>query len=133
MKNKLITLTLLLFIILSLTGCGNSNSKTLTCTVTDTKDGRTTTSDLVVKVINNEVRDMTLTLDITLPKGAEDYRQAMIYQLSQKTDKIYSTNNGLKAVFDMGSSYFNTLGITKDASYSELKEVLELQGYTCKE
>ncbi len=133
-KNKLVVILLLLLIMLiSITGCGNSDTKTLKCSVTNSTDGRNMTSDLKVKVKNDEVKDMTLTLNIELPKDQQANKQAMIYQMRQKTDQVYSTDNGIKAIFGMNSSYFNTLGITKNASYSELKQVLELQGYTCEE
>ncbi len=132
MKNKPIVLILLLIMSLSITGCGNSKTRNLKCSATESQDGRTTTSDLEVKVKNDEVKDMTLVLNIVLPENNQAYQQAMISQLRQKTDQIYVTNNRIKAVFGM-DTYFNALGISKDASYSELKQVLEIQGYTCKE
>ena len=133
MKNKLIMISFMITILVSLTGCGNSNTKVLNCSVTSSQEGRNTTSDLEVKIRNGEVKDMVLTLNIELPKDQQSYKQAMIYQMSQKTNRIYETENGIRAVFDMNSSYFNTLGITKEASYNELKQVLELQGYVCEE
>lgn len=133
MKNKLIVGSLLLIMLVCITGCGNSNTRVLKCSATNSQDGRETTSDLEVKVRDNEIKDMTLTLNIELSSKQQSYKQAMIYQLRQKTDRVYSTDKGIEAVFGMGSSYFNTLGITKDVSYGELKQVLELQGYTCEE
>lgn len=133
MKNKKIALLLLLVMLLCTTGCTNNKAKTLKCTAENSQEGRNTTSDLKVKIKNGEVKDMTLTLNIELPEDQQNNKQAMINQLRQKTDQVYITNNGIKAVFGMGSSYFNTLGITKDVSYNELKQVLELQGYTCEE
>ncbi len=133
MKNKLMMLLLLLIMTISITGCGNSNTKTLKCSATSSRDIGKTTSDLKVKIKNNEVKDMTLTLNVELSKEQQSYKQAMIYQMRQKTDQVYATDKGIEATFGMGSSYFNTLGITKDVSYSELKQVLELQGFTCKE
>lgn len=133
MKNKIIAFVLLIILSVSMTGCGNRHSKTLNCTATNSSDGRTTTSDLKVKVENNEVKDMTLTLNVVLPDDQQFYKQSMIYQMRQKTDRVYATDNGIKAIFGMGSSYFDTFGITTGASYGELKQVLELQGYTCKE
>ncbi len=133
MKNKLMVLLLILIMSVSLTGCGNSKTKTLNCSVTNSQDGRNMTSDLEVKIKNDEVKDMTLTLNIELPEEQQAYKQNMISQMRQKTDRVYATNDGIKAIFGMGNSYFDTLGITKDVSYSELKQVLELQGYTCEE
>ncbi len=133
MKSKLIIIVFMTTILISLTGCGNSNTKTLNCSVTNYQDGGSKTSDLEVEIKNGEVKDMTLTLNIELTKNQQSYKQAMIDQIRQKTNQVYSTKNGIKAIFDMNSSYFNTLGISKDVSYSEIKQVLELQGYTCKE
>lgn len=131
MKNKLIVLSILLIMLVITTGCGNT--KTLNCSASSSQDGRNSTSDLKIKVKNDEVKNMTLTLNVELPEDQQEYKQAMMYQMLQKTDRVYSTKNGIKAIFGMDSSYFNTLDITKDASYSELKQVLELQGFTCEE
>lgn len=117
--------------VVSLTGCGNT--KTLKCTATSSEDNRHTKSDLEVTFDGEEVRDMTLSLDIELPDDQQSYKQSMIYQLRQKTNQVYSTQKGIKAVFDMDSTYFQSLGVTKEASYGELKQVLEIQGYTCEE
>jgi len=57
--------------------------------------------------------------------------QSIINQMLQKTNKVYSTENGIRAIFGMGSEYFDAFGLSKDVSYSEVKQVLEIQGYTC--
>ncbi len=129
---KLITISLVLIMLVSLTGC-NGNTKTLKCSATSTEENRTSTSDLKVKIKDGEVKDMSLTLNVKLPKEELAYKQAMMEQMLQKTNLVYSTNDGIKAIFDMNNSYFKPLGITKNATYGELKQVLELQGYTCQE
>lgn len=133
MKNRIFMVILLVIILVSLTGCGNSNTKTLKCSATSSQEGRKTMSNLEVKIKNDEVKDMKLTLNIELPEDEQSYKQAMINQMRQKTNQVYITNEGIKAIFGMNSSYFDTLGVTTDASYSELKQVLELQGYSCEE
>lgn len=133
MKNKIIVLSLLLVVLVCITGCGNSNTKILKCSVENNEEGRKSTSDLEVKISDNEVKDMELTLEMELSSRQQSYKQAIMYQMRQKTDRVYETEKGIKAIFGMGSAYFNTLGITKDVSYSELKQVLQLQGYTCEE
>ncbi len=133
MKNKLKGFSLIIVILMCLTGCGNSNTKTLSCTATGKEDYGKTTSLLKVKIKDDEVRDMSLTLNVELSSGNASYKQAMISQMRQKTSQVYETEKGIKAIFDMGSSYFNTLGVTTDATFSELKQVLEIQGYTCEE
>jgi len=130
MKSKLITSFFLIIILLSLTGCGNT--RTLSCTATSSEDGRITTSDLEIEIGEKEIEDMTLILNVKLPKEEQSSKQAMMYQMRQKTNQVTATADGIRAVFDMGNSYFDSFGITKDVSYSELKQVLELQGYTCK-
>lgn len=124
-------LVLLLIMLVSMTGC--SNNKTLKCTATNSEDNRNTTSNLEVTFKDEKLEDMTLSLDIELPAEEQSYKQSMMYQLRQKTNQVYSTQKGIKAVFGMDSTYFDSLGVTKDAKYGELKQVLELQGYTCEE
>lgn len=130
MKSKLFIL--ILFFSLIVTGCG-SETKTLKCTATSNNDIGTTNSDLEIKVRSGEVKDMTLTVEVELTEDNQEYKEAMAYQMLQKTSQVYTTEKGLRAIFDMDNSYFQTLNISKDASYSELKQVLELQGYTCEE
>jgi len=133
MKNRALMILLVLTILISSSGCDNSNTKTLNCTVTSSQEGRNTTSDLEIKIKDDKVKDMKLTLNIELSEETQSSKREMMQTLRQKTDKVYSRDNGIEAVFDMNNSYFDTLGITQDASYSELKQVLELQGYTCEE
>ncbi len=129
MKNKLILLMIMISLI---TGCGNSNRKVLNCSVTSSEEGTTSKSDLKIKVKNNEIEDMRLTLNMTLSKEQKAYREAIMAQMRQKTDRVYATNDGIKAIFGMDSSYFDNFGISKTGTVGELKQVLELQGYTCK-
>ncbi len=133
MKNRLRLVLLIAFFLVSLTGCGNDHIKTLSCLATNSENGLKTKSDLKITIKDNQVEDMELTLNVVLPDGEQSYKQAMMSQMRQKTSKVYSTKDGIKAIFGMGSSYFDAFGITKDASYNELKQVLELQGYTCKD
>ncbi len=133
MKNRLKGFLLIIITLICLTGCGNSNSKTLSCSVTNNQDYGKVTSLLEAKIKDNEVKDMSLTLNIEIPEENDIFKRSMISQMRQKTSQVYETKNGIKAVFNMGSSYFNTLGVSKDASYNELKQVLEIQGYTCEE
>ncbi len=133
MKNKIVTILLVMTILISSSGCEKSNTKTLNCTVTSSSEGRNTTSDLKIKIKDDEVRDMKLTLNIELSEEEQSNKRAIMNQLRQKTEKVYSRENGIEAEFDMGNSYFSTLGITTDAKYSELKQVLEFQGYACEE
>lgn len=130
MKSKLRTTLYLIIVLLSITGCGNT--RTLSCSATNLEDGRITSSDLDVEIEDKEIEDMTLTLNVKLPKEQQSYKRAMIDQMREKTNQVTATADGVRAVFDMGSSYFDSFGITKNVSYSELKQVLELQGYTCK-
>ncbi len=130
MKNKILNTIILVLLVLLLTGCGNDTS--LTCTVEETMNGRPTKSELVAKIKDETIEDMQLTMTIELPGNQVANKQTLMNQLRQKTRQVYSTNDGVKAIFDMNSEYFSTLGITPDVSYSELKQVLEIQGYTCK-
>ncbi len=127
MKNK-IGLILLISLVF-LTGCGNT--KTLNCSVTSKEEGGETVSNLRIKIKDNKIDDMRLTLNMTLSPEQKAYKQTIIEQMQQKTDRVYATNDGIKAIFGMDSSYFDNFGISKDAKIGEVKQVLELQGYTC--
>ena len=50
----------------------------------------------------------------------------------QGKSKVTSTEEGIRLNSGMDGSYFASLGVTKDTKYGELKQVLELQGFTCK-
>lgn len=129
MKNKLLVIFCLGALLITLTGC--SSTKTLTCKTTEEKDGRTSNSTLEVKIKDEEVKDMNLTVEMTLSPEQQYFKQSIINQMLQKTNKVYSTENGIRAIFGMGSEYFDAFGLSKDVSYSEVKQVLEIQGYTC--
>ncbi len=128
MKSKVFIILIILFM---MSGCG-SKTKTLYCTATSSEEGRTSESELRIRVKNEEVQDMRLTLNMTLSKEEKAYREMIMDQMRQKTDKVYATNEGVKAIFGMDSSYFEGFGISKEASIGEIKQVLELQGYSCK-
>lgn len=130
MKRKIKTLSILLISLMLLTGCGST--KTMECTTTEKSDGKITESNLSVRVKKDNIEDMTLALNITLPEEQQSYKQLIITQMKQKTPQVYATNNGIRAIFDMNSSYFEALGVSSSSSFSEIKQVLELQGYSCK-
>lgn len=128
MKNKLIII--LLVAMFSLTGC--TKTQKLTCQTTSEKDGNVSSSMLTIKIKDEKVINMNLNLDIKLSESQQPYKQYMLEQLKQKTKNVYTTKDGLIANFGMGSDYFKSLGLTSEVTYQELKDVLEIQGYTCK-
>ena len=44
-----------------------------------------------------------------------------------------STKDGIKLTSDMKSDYFDALELNKNSTSEEMKEVLETQGFICKE
>lgn len=111
----------------------SKNIKTLTCNVSGEMYEMQTLTTLEVKVKRNVVKDMKVTIDVTIPEEYQSEKQNLInnFMASGKM-QVTSTENGIKLKSDMKSNYFNTLGLDTNSSYNELKSALELQGYTCK-
>lgn len=105
----------------------------LTCTASGTFYELESVNTLTVKVKNNKIKSMNLAMDVTLPKDYEAQKDALIASIEREGKmQVTSTENGMMLKTGMGSDYFKSFGLSTDSSYNELKEVLELQGYTCK-
>lgn len=130
MKKRYILI--LLFIVLLLTGCGNK--KTLTCTSIDEASTLKKYSTLTIKVNENKIDDMKFVVDIIFPQEYQNQRQAMINEI--KTSKPYMQavliTDGIRLITEDKNDSFIGIPTDQEISYNELKEVLELQDYTCK-
>lgn len=128
-KRYLIILLILMFM---LTGCGNK--KTLTCTSTDESSELKKYSTLTIKVKENKIDDMKFVVDIIFPTEYLSQRQAMMNEI--KTSKPYmqvvAIDNGIRLITEDKNNSFIGIPTDQEITYSELKEVLELQDYTCK-
>lgn len=121
-----------LLLVLTLTGC--SDAKRLTCTSTDESDGTTKFSTLNIKVKDKEVKDMKFTVDMIFPAEAQNQRQTYIDNIKRTKPFIDATliDGGIRMVTKMEDGSFIGIDAGQEITISELREVLEVQGYTCK-
>ncbi|MDE5539416.1 MAG: hypothetical protein K2J20_02895 [Bacilli bacterium] len=105
----------------------------LTCTASGSMYEMDSVSTLKVKVKNNKIKKMDLTIDVVVPENKGYQKEEMINAMnSEGKMQVVSTDEGMRLSTGMNSDYFKTFGLSTESSYSELKKVLELQGYTCK-
>lgn len=109
------------------------NTKELTCTINGTMYEMDSLTTLRVTIKNNEVRNMKIDFDITIPEESLAQKQEIIsYFQSQGNSEITPTDKGFRMSSGLYSDYFNSLGLSTTSSYNEVKQGLEFQGYTCK-
>lgn len=109
------------------------NIKTLTCTTKSDFQGMDSVINLEIDIKNKEVQDMNLAIDVTIPKEYLNQKQSIIDSIAASGKmQVTSTKNGMRLKAGMNSNYFNSLGLDTNTSSNELKQVLESQGYTCK-
>lgn len=109
------------------------NTEELTCTVNTKMYEMDSLTTLKVTVKNNEIRNMKVDMDITVPEEAMAQKQELInYFKSQGKSEVTTTDKGFRLSSGMYSDYFNSLGLSTKSSYNEIKQVLEFQGYKCK-
>ena len=130
MKKKYIWL---LSCVVLLTGCGNRES--LVCISTTESDEATSYATLDIDIKDNKIYDMEFTVDMEFP---EEYTSqlrtiASNIQASKPYMEVYIVDNKIRMITtgDRDDSFLG-IKIDQEITYGELKEVLELQGYTCK-
>ena len=130
MKKKYIWL---LSCVVLLTGCGNRES--LVCISTTESDEATSYATLDIDIKDNKIYDMEFTVDMEFP---EEYTSqlrtiASNIQASKPYMEVYIVDNKIRMITtgDRDDSFLG-IKINQEITYGELKEVLELQGYTCK-
>ncbi len=133
--------TWIIFIVLLLIGCTLSiyiidlkNTKTLTCLAEDTSSDIKTKSNLEIKVNNQKIKDMTFTVNMIFPEELLDQRQNYVNTIRQTKPYMSAsvTDEGIKFVTKEHGSSFIGIDTSQKITISELKQVLEVQGYTCK-
>ena len=129
MKKKYIWL---LSCVVLLTGCGNRES--LVCISTTESDEATSYATLDIDIKDNKIYDMEFTVDMEFP---EEYTSqlrtiASNIQASKPYMEVYIVDNKIRMITtgDRDDSFLG-IKIDQEITYGELKEVLELQGYTC--
>lgn len=133
-KRRIIMIgTIIIVALIALIMYSEKNTKTLKCTTNGDFNDMESESTLLVEIKKNKIKDMNITIDVKIPKEYESQKDSLIASIqAQGKMKASSTKDGMELTADMNSGYFDVLGLNKESSYNELKEVLELQGYTCK-
>lgn len=121
-----------LVLIVLLTGC--SETKKLVCTDRDDSSEIQKMSNLVIKVKDKKIKDMRFTVDMIFPANVQNQRQSYINEIKRTKPYMEATliDNGIRLVTKMEDGSFIGIDAGQEITVSELREVLELQGYTCK-
>jgi len=130
MRKKWIVIIFL--VMLSLTGC--KDTKKLTCTDEDVSSDIKKISDLSIKVKDKQIKDMTFTVDMIFPKESLSQRQSYMDEIRRTKPymDVSLIDSGIRIVTEMEDGSFIGIDAGQEITISELKEVLEIQGYTCK-
>ena len=130
MKKKYIWL---LSCVVLLTGCGNRES--LVCISTTESDEATSYATLDIDIKDNKIYDIEFTVDMEFPEEYTSQLRAIAsnIQASKPYMEVYIVDNKIRMITtgDRDDSFLG-IKIDQEITYGELKEVLELQGYTCK-
>lgn len=131
MKTRHIVMAIILIIALSMFISGYG-VKTLTCTTVGELYESPSKSTLEISLKDNKIKDMYVTIDVKLNDELMAQRDVLIQNIeAQGKSEAIATKDGIKLSSKMGSSFFTSMGLTSNTKYSELKEVLEVQGFTC--
>lgn len=138
---KKINRTLIIFVILLLLGFGiivylidSQNTKTLICIAEGTSSNIKTKSNLEIKVNNNQIKDMKFTVDMIFPEELLNQRQNYVNAVRQNKPYMSAsvTDKGIRLVTKEHGGSFIGIDTSQEITISELKQVLEVQGYNCK-
>lgn len=131
MKKKYILL--LSCMVFLLTGCGNS--EVLVCTSVSESEDITSYSTLDIVVKDKKIYDMKFTVDMEFPEEYQSQLRTIAsnIQSSKPYMDVYIVDDKVRMITtgDRDDSFLG-IKIDQEITYGELKEVLELQGYTCK-
>lgn len=125
-------IVLFMFMLFCLTGCGDTQK--LVCTASNTEDEITSNSTLEIKIRENKVSSMEFIVEMEFP---EEYRDQLVtiannIKYSKPYMDVSVINGKIRLVTkDDPDESFLGIKIDQEITYGELKEVLELQDYTC--
>lgn len=132
-RHVIMIITFILFIIFITTLKETKNIQNLTCTTTGKMYEMDSKTTLKVKLKDNTIKNMNLTIDLIVPKEDPTYKKNLLnYFKSEGKMQVTSTDEGIRFKMGMQDEYFKTLGLNEKSSYQDLKEALNIQGYTCK-
>lgn len=109
------------------------DTKKLICRATDDSSTIKTESELVIKVKDKKVKDMDFTVDMIFPREQLSQRYSYINTIKQTKPYMNATiiDEGIKLVTEMEDGSFIGIDAEQEVTIAELKQVLEIQGYTC--
>lgn len=132
MKARHIIMIIILVIAISFV-ITNKGVKTLTCTTEGELYESPSKSKLEISVKDNKIKNMYITIDVKLSAELMQQRDLLMQNIAaQGKSEVSETKDGIRLSSGMGSSYFTSMGLTEKTKINELKEVLEVQGFTCK-
>lgn len=109
------------------------NTKKLVCSVDSDFQGMKSKINLDIRIKEQKIKDMDIVIDAILPDEYMNQKQEIINSISASGKmEATSTEDGIRFTSGIGSEYFKSLGVNINTSYNELKEALELQGFSCK-
>lgn len=129
-----ILILIIIVLIITFTIVDSIGVKELTCTAKGKSSDIKTSSKLEIKVKNQKIKDMKFTLDMILPKDQQNQKEDYINMVRQTKPYMSASviDNGVRFVTKMQNGSFIGIDADQEMTISELKEVLEVQGYSCK-
>lgn len=132
MKARHIIMIIILILAISIF-ISNNGIEEMTCTTKGELYESPSVSTLEISIKDNKIKDMGITIDVSLTEELMRQRETLMQMIaSQGKSNVEKTENGIRLTSGMDGSYFSSLGLSKDTTYQELKEVLEIQGFVCK-
>ena len=111
----------------------NKGVEKLVCTTEGTLYESPSKSTLEISIKDNKIKDMYISIDVKLNDALMQQRDLLIQNIkSQGKSEVSKIDDGIRLSSGMSGSYFESMGITEDTKFNELKEVLEVQGFKCK-
>lgn len=132
MKARHILMLIVLVIAVSMV-ISNKGVEQLVCTTEGELYESPSKSELVINLKDKKIRDMSITIDIYLNEEMMEQKASIIQMIEmQGKSAVSEFDKGIRLNSGMNSTYFANLGINDGTHYNELKEVLEVQGFSCK-
>ena len=140
---KIKFLMLFLFFSIILTGCGK---KSLSCSKEEDIDAGKMNENQVITFKNDKIYSYDALMTIELNDEYMDYKDVFVdslessmseykdkegikYNTTKKDNQVSITINGIYSQMDDDTK--ESLGISKNSSFNEIKQSLEEEGYTC--
>ena len=132
-REIIMIITIIILFLITIIIVSEKNTEYLNCNLNGDFNGMESKTELNIEIRKNKVKDIKMTIDVKVPDDGEVSKEELISYINyQGKMKAISTDDGVELTSDMHSGYFDTLGLSTKSSSQELKQILELQGYSCK-